>query len=178
MISVTKLIGELVKEASVGLSIFMDGVTIEKPSINYMFGSSEYIKDMLDNYSRGYNDKFPLVALFTPVRENRGIKGYVSSVKLNMLIACSSTKDYTNEEREEHSFENILRPIYERLMDVFKDDARVDVGYGGEIPHEYSENYSYGRYGAYTESGGEVSEPIDAINIRSLELKINFSSCR
>ena len=178
MMSVTKLIGELVKEASKGLAITMNGETIENPDIKYMFGSSAYIKDMLDNYSRGNGDKFPLVALFTPVRENRGVQGYASSVKLNMLIACSSTKDYTNEEREEYSFENILRPIYTRLMAVFGDDVRVDVGYGGEIPHEYSENYSYGRYGAYTESGEEVSEPIDAINIRSLELKINFSSCR
>ena len=34
-----------------------------------------------------------------------------------------------------------------------------------KVKHSYSENYSYGRYGAYTDSGEAVSEPIDAINI-------------
>lgn len=178
MISVTKLVGSLVKEASKDLVIHMNGETVENPELNYIFGNSVYIKDMLDNYSKGNVGKFPLVALFTPVRENKGLSGYESSVKLNILIACSSTKDYTNEEREELSFENILRPIYTRLIEVIKDDVRIDSGYGGQVPHEYSENYSYGRYGAYTESGEEVSEPIDAINIRSLDIKINFSSCR
>lgn len=37
---------------------------------------------------------------------------------------------------------------------------------------------SYGRYGAYTESGEAVSEPIDAINIRSMELIIKNQTCR
>ncbi|MDC2643733.1 hypothetical protein PO234_22125, partial [Bacteroides ovatus] len=37
---------------------------------------------------------------------------------------------------------------------------------------------SYGRYGAYTDSGEAVSEPIDAINIRSMEIKINNLNCR
>ena len=50
--------------------------------------------------------------------------------------------------------------------------------YTSIVPHEYSENYSYGRYGAYTESGEEVSEPIDAINIRSMELIVKNQSCR
>lgn len=178
MKSVTKLFGDVVKEASKGLSIEVFGQEVKDPSINYLFGGSEYVKDMLDEYSKGGGTKFPLVALFTPVRERRGLPGYVSSVKLNLIIACSSTKDYTNEQREEYSFEKILRPIYDRLLDVIRDDVRFDVDYGGTIPHEYSENYSYGRYGAYTESGEEVSEPIDAINISSLELKINHSSCR
>lgn len=178
MKSVTKLFGEVVKEASTGLTVEIFGRAVENPSINYLFGSSEYVKDMLDEYSRGYEDKFPLVALFTPVREQRGIPGYECTAKLNLIIACSSTKDYTNEQREEYSFEKILRPIYDRLLEVIREDVRFDVDYGGTIPHEYSENYSYGRYGAYTESGEEVSEPIDAINIRSLEIKINHQSCR
>ena len=76
------------------------------------------------------------------------------------------------------SFQNILRPIYNRLFDVLLEDNRFDWDFDGKIKHSYSENYSYGRYGAYTESGEAVSEPIDAINIRSMEIIVRNSNCR
>lgn len=76
------------------------------------------------------------------------------------------------------SFQNILRPIYNRLLDVLLDDMRFDWDFDDKIKHSYSENYSYGRYGAYTESGEAVSEPIDAINIRSMEITIKNPNCR
>lgn len=76
------------------------------------------------------------------------------------------------------SFQNILRPIYNRLFDVLLEDNRFDWDFDDKIKHSYSENYSYGRYGAYTESGEAVSEPIDAINIRSMEIIVRNSNCR
>lgn len=177
--SITRLVADIVRLASSGLTIDVNGNILDDPHVNYLFGDAEYIKDMLDDYSKDAGkEKFPLIALFTPVQEQRGIPGFASKVKLNLLIACSTTKDYSNEEREDLSFERILRPIYNRLMDVIGDDPRIEVNYDGSIPHEYSENYSYGRYGAYTGNGEEVSEPIDAINIRSLEIKVKNSSCR
>lgn len=151
------------------------------PAIQYLFGSSQYIKDTLDVYSKSKlhsERKFPLVALFTPVLEERGEVDYFSKAKVSLIIACSSLHDWSNEEREIRSFRNILRPIYRRLLEVLKDDERFDWGYNEAIRHTYSENYDYGRYGAYTEGGEAVSEPIDAINIRSLELKINYPNCR
>ena len=57
------------------------------------------------------------------------------------------------------------------------DDDRFDWGYG-KVNHGYSENYSYGRYGAYTEKGDALSETIDAINIKSMEITINNPNCR
>ena len=63
-------------------------------------------------------------------------------------------------------------------MEELERDRRLDWGYGGKIPHEYSENYSYGRYGAYTDaSGNAVSEPIDAINIVNLQVKVKINNC-
>lgn len=154
---------------------------IENPAIEYIFGSAQYIKDVLDTYSKcpttSDESKFPLIALFTPIDEERG-GDYASTAKVSLIIACSSRQEWDNEEREEYSFKNILRPIYDRLLAVLLDDGRIDWGYENRIPHNYSENFDYGRYGAYTDSGEEVSEPIDAINIRSLELKVNYPNCR
>ena len=98
---------------------------------------------------------------------------YYTKAKISLLIACSSCRDWSNEKREKTSFQNILRPICKKLFEVLKDDIRFDWGYAPVIKHKYSENYSYGRYGAYTEKGEEISEPIDAINIKALEIKIN-----
>ena len=50
-----------------------------------------------------------------------------------------------------------------RLLEVLYEDSRFDCDYDEKVKHSYSENYSYGRYGAYTDSGEAVSEPIDAI---------------
>ena len=137
-LDITELFEEIVKELPEGLEILYPNgkggtKVVKSPRLNYIFGSSQYIKDILDEYSKSSAQserKFPLVALFTPISEDRG------------------------------------------------EDSRFDCDYDEKVKHSYSENYSYGRYGAYTDSGEAVSEPIDAINIRSMEIKINNLNCR
>lgn len=149
-----------------------------KPDITYLFGDAQYIKDMLDEYSKVTGvEKLPLIALFTPVKEKRGLVDVASEASVSMLIACSSRKEWNNIERKEYSFENILRPIYEAFMDALKQCPQIEKNYSNAFPHVYSENYSYGRYGAYTASGDAVSEPIDAINIRDLQISIKLQNC-
>lgn len=151
--------------------------------INYIFGSAQYIKDMLDVRSKGVGSnmplKFPLIALQTPNVQIVDSGDYQYRTKINLIIACSSKKDWSNEKRMETSFERILLPIYEKLIDVLLHDRRFDWGYGEleYVPHTMSKNFDYGRYGAMTPSGQEVSEPIDAIDVRSLEIKVNNQNC-
>lgn len=177
---------EVVAKASQDLKILCpDGnggfQEVENPALNYVFGNSQYIKDTLDLYSQSESElplKFPLIALFCPINEKRDSRHYHSKSKVSLVIACSSTKDWTNEEREVNSFRNILRPIYERLLEVLLGDMRFDWGIDDKVKHDYSENYSYGRYGAMTATGQEVSDPIDAIDISSMEITINNPNCR
>lgn len=151
--------------------------------INYIYGSSQYVKDMLDVRSRGVGSnmplKFPLIALQTPNVQTVDSPDYQYRTKINLIIACSSRKDWSNEKRMETSFERVLLPIYERLIEVLLHDRRFDWGYGklSYVPHTMSKNFDYGRYGAMTPSGQEVSEPIDAIDVRSLEIKVNNQNC-
>lgn len=185
-LDITELFEEVVKKLPEGLEILYPngkgGAKIVKsPRLNYIFGSSQYIKDILDEYSKspGQSEKkFPLVALFTPIYEDRSDPNYFSKAKVSLIIVCSSCKEWSNEERRTTSFKNILRPIYKRLLEVLYEDFRFDCDCDEKVKHSYSENYSYGRYGAYTDSGKAVSEPIDAINIRSMEIKINNLNCR
>ena len=151
------------------------------PEINYKFGSSRYIKGNLDELSKtgeGSAKKLPMIALFCPFQEQRNSADYFSKATVNILIACSTSRDWNNEQRLVYSFQNILRPIYRRLLEVMKEDGRFDFGYDEVIKHRYSENYSYGKYGAHDSTGDAVSEPIDAINITNLELIITNQTCR
>lgn len=155
--------------------------TMACPPINYTFGNSQYVKDRLDELSqsaRGNEIKFPLIVLFCPFVERRDNPDCFSEATVNVLIAVSSRSEWSNEQRLETSFRKVLRPIYRSLMAALKADGRLDFGYDEVIPHKYSENYSYGRYGAHTGTGDAVSEPIDAINISELQLKVTNKTCR
>lgn len=186
MKSIVEIIGEVVSNCSEGLIINVDDnnggfVPVTSPNITYLFGNSDYVKEQLDSFSqanfRSGGDKFPLVVLFTPVEEDRGGSGLQSTCKLSMLIACSSHTEWDNEKRLDTSFKKILHPIYERLMKELAKSDYIKKPYNGDFRHTYSENYSYGRFGAYTDTDKKLSEPIDAIDIRNLELSINNLKC-
>lgn len=151
--------------------------------INYIYGSAQYIKDMLDVRGKGVGSnmplKFPLIALQTPNVQTVDSGDYQYRTKINLIIACSSKKEWSNEKRMETSFKRVLLPIYEKLIEVLLHDRRFEWNYGGleYVPHTMSKNFDYGRYGAVTPSGQEVSEPIDAIDVRSLEIKVNNQNC-
>ena len=168
---IVDIFADAVRELGDGLTITMPDalnpetfVAVDNPHVSYVFGNARYFKDDLDDKTKAEvtgMGKFPVVCLFSPIREKRNQEDpvshqYYTTAKVNLLIACSSTKDWSNQQRK----------VY------------LDWGYGGKIPHEYSENYSYGRYGAYTDAqGNAVSEPIDAINIVNLQLKVKINNC-
>lgn len=154
---------------------------VECPKINFVFGNAQYVKDLLDELSKttkGNELKFPMIVLFFPFEEQRDNPGYYSKTNVRLWIAHSSRQQWSNEQRLEYSFRRVLRPIYKRLCEELRQDRRLDFGYDDVIRHKYSENYSIGRYGAITPAGEEVSEPIDAIYINNLELKVKLPNCR
>lgn len=147
--------------------------------IKYIFGSADYLKEQLDIFAQSYDtaiSSFPLIALFTPIEEQReGTE--TTRASLNMIIAVNSEREWDNGERLERTFRPVLRKIYDELLRTLKDDPRFNFGYSEEIKHSYSENYSYGRYGAWTPSQQELGCAIDAIDIKNLKVTIT-QNCR
>ena len=179
---IIEILADVIAKTSKGCKLVNAlGKEVDCPAINYTFGNAQYVKDRLDELSKtpsGEAMKFPLIALFCPFNEDRKSRQYYSRSKVRILIACSSQQQYSNEQRLELSFRNILTPIYRRFLEELKKDNRLDFGYDNQVKHEYSENYSYGRYGAHTGTGDAVSESIDAINISNLELTVKPYNCR
>ena len=183
---IVEIISDVVKRTSDDCEITIASANgccrqLKCPTINYVFGNGQYVKDTLDILSKTPKSnavKFPLIALFCPFNERRDSADYYSKAKVRLLIACSSSTEWSNEKRRKTSFENILRPVYRRFLEALREDGRFAFGYDEQISHEYSENYSYGKYGALTESGELVSEPIDAINITNLLLTVKNPNCR
>lgn len=183
---IIEIISDVVKATASGCKLIVSNGKggmreIDCPAINYTFGNAQYVKDRLDELSKtpkGNEMKFPLIALFCPINEQRNNPDYYAKAKVRVLIACSSLREWSNEQRLETSFKNVLRPIYERFIEALQEDGRFDFGYEPQVKHEYSENYSYGRYGAHTGTGDAVSEPIDAINLSNLELIVKLPNCR
>lgn len=184
---IIEIIADVVEKASQGCRITCinpDGTLSEFdcPEINYIFGNGQYVKERLDDLSKikeGSKMKLPMIALFCPFVEQRNVAGYHSKAKVSILIAHATGTEWSNEQRLVYSFRNVLRPIYRNFIEALKEDRRLDFGYEGIVPHQYSENYSYGKYGAYASPDGEkVSQPIDAIDITNLELTVKLQNCR
>ena len=180
------IIGDVVKAASVDCQITVlgpdgCGYPMKCDSISYVFGDGEYIKDHLNELSIGISGeayKLPMVALFIPFKEHRGNPDYYSKAQIRLIIACSTSVQWNNEQRKGYSFENVLRPIYRKMLEAMKTDGRLVFGADECVEHEYRENYSIGRYGAVAPSGEVVSEPIDAIEITNLKLEVRNFNCR
>lgn len=146
--------------------------------IEFQFGDWDYISNVLQVMSTSVTTmgkRYPIVCLRSPYTELRG--GKTREVRLELLIAVNTLKDYTNEQRENTSFEEVLRPVYTLLMEEINRCEHVKAPYQGGVRHEYIENYRYGRKGVEDGDGKPFRDFIDAIEIHNLSLTIKDIDC-
>lgn len=145
--------------------------------VNFVWGDSAYIREYLltlkgSSYTAPY--RFPLIGLYSPFDERKQ-NGNVSA-SVNLILAVNTLTDYTNEQRLDVSFKEVLRPLYDALMTALEGCREFDVPYQG-FNHTYVENFSFGKRGALDVDGKEMDEKIDAIEIKKLNLKLKDLSC-
>lgn len=149
-------------------------------AVNYIFGDSSYMRENLLQMSKSKEVeglKYPLVGLYSPFEEQRDSDGYFCRGNVNMILAVRTVAGYTNEQRLDISFKGFLRPFYNDFIEVLKSSQKLDFGYSGIVPHVYVENYSFGRRGAIDADGESLSDKIDAIEIKNLELTVKNQDC-
>lgn len=149
-------------------------------NVTYLWGDWSYIADTLtrwnaSEYTAGL--KYPCICLYSPYEERRTMQGgrEQSEATLELLIMVNTLKDYTNEERDAVSFENVLRPIYRAFISSLMDDPRIVRNYSGVPAHTYTENYRYGRLGVLMADNRPFADFLDVIEIRNLSLTFKES---
>lgn len=145
--------------------------------VNFVWGDSAYIREYLltlKSSSETAPYRFPLIGLYSPFDE-RKLNGGVSA-SVNLILAVNTLTGYTNEQRLDVSFKEVLRPLYDDLMTSLDKCRAFEVPYQG-FNHTYVENFSFGKRGALDIDGKEIDEKIDAIEIKNLELTLKNLDC-
>lgn len=144
--------------------------------INYLFGEWSQIAkemDILSKYNITEQNKYPLISLFTPFNEDKSSPDYYCTASLSFMIATRTLSDYTNEQRLEISYKEILHPVYEAFITEIKKDKKFDFGYTPFVKHSYSDNMRYGSRGVYGSDGKRpFSDLFDGVDISNLEVKV------
>lgn len=147
-------------------------------NVSYLFGDWSYISNQLTVWGKSPKTsplKFPIICLYSPFTEERDAEDV--RVSLEFIIMVNTEKNYSNEDRESISFDKVLRPIYRLFMDEIRGDRRFASDYRGIVPHQYTENYRYGRVGVLGPDGKPFRDFIDAIEIKNLDLTIKKEKC-
>lgn len=147
-------------------------------NVSYLFGDWNYISNQLTVWGKSPKTsplKFPIICLYSPFTEERDAEDV--RVSLEFIIMVNTEKNYSNEDRESISFDKVLRPIYRLFMDEIRGDRRFASDYRGVVPHQYTENYRYGRVGVLGPDGKPFRDFIDAIEIKNLELTVKNVKC-
>ena len=144
-----------------------------KYPVNFVWGDSAYIREYLLTLKHSSTTapyRFPLVALYSPFDEV--VRSGNTSAVVNLIIAVNTLPSYTNEQRLDVSFKEVLRPLYNDFMKAIKDSRLFEIPFSGILDHSYSENFSFGKRGALDVDGKEIDEKIDAIEIKNLNLTL------
>lgn len=168
MISVTELFREIVGRVAQAYG----------GNVSYLFGDWSYISGELTKWGKSRSvsmERFPVICLYSPFQEDR--TGTDRKAELDFIIMTDTDKDYTNEERERYSFEEVLRPVYSLFIDEIRKDKRIESSYRDVVPHTYTENYRYGRLGVLMDNGKPFGDFVDVIEIKNLKITIKKERC-
>lgn len=146
---------------------------------NFVWGDSSYIREYLSLLKKSSETapfRFPLIGLYSPIDEIRDSSSNNFRATVNLIIAVNTLPEYTNEQRLDISFKQVLRPLHDDLFKAIEKTRMFDIPYLG-LNYTYTENYTFGKRGAIDVDGKEIDEKIDAIEIKNLELKFKKVSC-
>ena len=166
------IIGDIVEDVR-GSTDKPAALTSEQPY--YLYGTFNYIANYLNEMDKVPASKakqYPLIALFMPFTETNGESMLVKSqVDLTLGFITSSNQNYTNPDRYNNSFRELLYPLYEIFLQKLIDSKRfleIDTGLN---EHEKTDLLFWG-----ASNKNILNDKIDAIEVRNIELKLKLSN--
>lgn len=150
-------------------------------SVNYEAGQTvQIVKSLLesDTSITQKSKKYPLIAMFLPVRENRGL-GYYSTAKIDRIVIATLTKSGDGEQSvskrydPSNTFKTILYPCYYEFLNRLAQSPNVIGGDPDNFTHTKMD------FPGDQPVGQGLNDYIDSIDILNLELTLSqFKSCK
>jgi hypothetical protein len=122
------------------------------------------------------NKKYPAVVL--PLDVSPKVEDGFYKFSCSIWLFALSKDVYTTEDRLNQVFIPTLHPLYFKLMDALK-QSNVFLWQGDQTmpPHEPTDRYYIGSMTSEGNKAKFFDDPLDAIEIRNLELNIPIRSC-
>jgi hypothetical protein len=125
----------------------------------------------LNKHRNGYLLKFPSIFNFQSVKQERGSE---TTLHYNLAIVAPVRSEWLTQERDEQTFELVLRPIYEEFLRQITLSGYFNLDYGTP-PHTCYEVFTTGdNSGIMLERYGDN---MDAIELHDLRLELR-NSCQ
>jgi len=168
---VVDLIGLCVIETA--KAMYMDSA-----AINYMHGHPREITESLTEMTKNPTasaGKYPLIALFQDFEEPR--EGDFINLRLNMIIATLTDRNYKSAERYAVNFKPLLYPIYDRFIYDLSRSGYFQESSERDIKVTKIDRLFWGRNGLYGSESNIFNDYIDCIELKDLKLKLKLKKC-
>lgn len=120
--------------------------------------------------------KYPVIMLLEDVPINRTGDGYYGTATFTMLIATNTQPQWKSAERQVKTFDPILDPIYQELLNQIM-IAPYFVVSGVTPEHTVTDRKYMGRIELYGNNGNKLIDFIDAKELTGLRLTLGWDSC-
>lgn len=182
-IPVVKIIGEIINLVNSKIIATLSAFDPFIVKINYQYGHPSEILETLLQYDRDPDlrkEKFPLVMLVQDFQERiAGNPGDpYPKVSLRIIIAYHTIHTYKAEQRYANTFEPVLYPIYQALINELVTTQYIREQFPQDIAHVKTDRLYWGKEGVYGNEGNIANSYLDAIEITGLQLTINTPFCK
>jgi len=120
-------------------------------------------------------NKYPLIALFQDFEEPR--KGDFIKLRINMIIATLTNRNYKSPERYSLNFKPLLYPIYDRFIYDLSRSEFIQESNEKEIEVIKIDRLFWGRNGLYGSESNIFNDFIDCIELKDLRLSVKLKNC-
>lgn len=141
----------------------------------YMYGHPIEIIETLsqkDKHATLKYKRYPIIALFQDFEEEKGQNQSINAdVRLNIVIAVSTKREYKSSERYTNTFKTVLYPLYNLFLEKIAASGYFQTS-EGIISHTKIDRVFWGKTGLYGNESNIFNDYLDAIELRDLELSI------
>jgi len=170
--NITDIFAEIVVDMNTDLLAGFQAYDPKIQQISYQHGHLQEIIETLIQYdkteSKRYK-KYPLVILIEDIKERHG--QYFTELDLNIILVFHTKKDYKSQERYEKTFNPILLPMYENLMNALFYNKYLLVNDVSQIDHTKTNRLYWGREALAGNTANKTGDAIDAVEINIRNLK-------